>query len=577
MSKKSKIIHNITIGLIVLWTFIITVMVTVNIYQNYEYANNLALTEARVSVQKDLAYRVWVASHGGVYVPITKKTPPNPYLSHIKNRDVSTNDGQHLTLMNPAYTLSQMMHDYAKLYGIKGHITSLTLLNPKNMPDSWERKNLHIIEKTRKPVFETVTMNNKKYLRYLNPLVTRKSCLKCHAFQGYKVGDIRGGVSVSVALEPYDKGAFNHSLFTFTTFLIIYIIGIFVILYAKEKAVLAVEEKIKDYEQNIYTLVHLIEQRDSYTAGHSKRVAKYAVLIAKAMGVSNNQIEELREACMLHDIGKISTPDSVLLKPEHLDDLEYEIIKEHVVVSYEILKEIDIYKDIAEIIKYHHERYDGKGYPYGIKGNEIPLLSQIITVADAFDAMTTDRIYKVKKSVSEALAELQKYSGTQFNPKIVSVASVALKDVEIDKNISQLPMTKREEERFAYFFKDRVTDAYNHEYLASVLLQEDRYKYICGIFLHNFTQYNQKNGWEEGDKLLAKVSRAIKNIPTEVFLLFRVYGDDFMLLTNKKLDNENIISQLKRVLDETGISVSSNCLDIKEKNIKTLADVRDAF
>ena len=107
------------------------------------------------------------------------------------------------------------------------------------------------------------------------------------------------------------------------------------------------DTKIRDYEQHIFSLVKIIEKRDRYTAGHSQRVATYSALIAKEMGYSKHEVDTLYRACMLHDIGKISTPDSILLKPEKLNNLEYEIIKEHVTVSYELLNKVDIYRDIA--------------------------------------------------------------------------------------------------------------------------------------------------------------------------------------------------------------------------------------
>ena len=141
----------------------------------------MALNEAKVSVKKDLAYRTWVASHGGVYVPVTEKTPPNPYLNHLKNRDVTIN-GKPFTLMNPAYSLSQMMKDYSQLYGIKAKITSKVLLNPKNASDDWEAKALNKIDQSRKEFYEISPIKGKgEFLRYMNPLVTQESCLKCHA------------------------------------------------------------------------------------------------------------------------------------------------------------------------------------------------------------------------------------------------------------------------------------------------------------------------------------------------------------------------------------------------------------
>ena len=428
--------------------------IMVKVFSNYSYASSLAEHEAIVSVKKDLAYRSWVASHGGVYVPITQRTPPNPYLSHIKDRDVNTTTGQRLTLMNPAYTLSQMMGDYTELYGTKGHITSKILMNPKNKPDAWEEKALETAEIMGNSPSKKEFINGKEYFRHLKPLIVQESCLKCHAFQGYKVGDIRGGVSVSIPMEQFNEQAFRNSLTDTIIIFFIYLLGLTAILYGRRKAKEILELKIKNYEQHIFSLVNIIEKRDSYTAGHTQRVAKYSVMIAKEMGFSSEKIDDLYRACMLHDIGKISTPDSILLKPGKLTQLEYEIIKEHVVISYELLADVDIYKDIAEIVRHHHEHYDGSGYPQGLKGDEIPIMSQIMTVADAFDAMTTNRVYKTRKSVESALKELVELASKQFHSEVVKAAIIVLKDIEIEINITQRPKNKVEKERFSYFYKD---------------------------------------------------------------------------------------------------------------------------
>ena len=577
MSVKIKLLGKVVLITTFLWTLFFILVCIYFISSNYKYANELVKNEAVVSIKKDFAYRSWVASHGGVYVPITKRTPPNPYLAHIKNRDVVTNDGQHLTLMNPAYTLSQMMRDYSQLYGTKGHITSKKLLNPKNKPDSWEEKALDIVESTRKPFFEKVKIEEKEYFRYLKPLVTKKDCLKCHEFQGYKIGDIRGGVSVSIPTKPYKDEAFMQSRSEVVIMFFIYILGLVLIFIANKKAKEFLKEKVRDYEQHIYSLVNMIERRDSYTAGHTKRVARYSVLIAKEMGIFDKEdIDNLYRACMLHDIGKVSTPDSILLKPGKLTPLEYSIIKEHVVVSYELLKDVDIYKDIAKIVRYHHERYDGNGYPEGLKGEEIPILSQIMTVADAFDAMTTNRVYKARKSVKKALEELQEFSGKQFNPKIVAVALKALRDVKVQNNLNQRPKNKIERERFAYFYKDLVTGVYNKDYLEFVLSYNsvDEFNIKCGyaVYLHNFSEYNKTKSWAEGDALLKKFADKLREINEDDFI-FRIYGDDFIILYKGHFELEKYKKILEEVLADTCITFSYVHVEIHKENIKSINDL----
>ena len=578
MAQKVRLINLIVYISIFIWSILMGLVGVLHIRENYTYANTLAKNEAKVSVKKDLAYRSWVASHGGVYVPITKRTPPNPYLAHIKNRDINSTTGLELTLMNPAYTLSQMMKDYTKLYGTKGHITSRILLNPKNKPDKWEEKVLKEIEVETKDKYIKEYIDGEEYFRYLKPLIIKKPCLKCHGFQGYKVGDIRGGVSVSIPMKKYNKDAFKHSLSNIITIIFIYILGLAVILFSKKRMHKVLKTKIKDYEQHIFSLVAMIEKRDRYTAGHSKRVALYSVLIAKEMGLDDREVDNLYRASILHDIGKISTPDSILLKPDSLTDLEYQIIKEHVVVSYDLLKSVDIYRDIAEIISHHHEHYDGTGYPRGLKDDKIPLLSQILIVSDAFDSMTTNRIYKAKKSVEDAISELNKLSSQQFHPEIVEFATKALKDVTIEIEITQQPKTKAEEERFSYFYKDQVTSLYNREYLEFILAYNDMNKFnmnnISVIYLHNFSQYNKNNSWYKGDKLLKRFAQCLINISKSEFI-FRVYGDDFIILNREDYDISQDKEKLEDILKDTEVSLGFNSFDIKIDKIESIKDLED--
>lgn len=297
------------------------------------------------------------------------------------------------------------------------------------------------------------------------------------------------------------------------------------------------EEKIKNQEQIIYSMIDMIESRDSYTAGHSKRVANYCVLIAKEMRYSQKDIDLIKNAAWLHDIGKISTPDSVLLKPSQLDDIEYGLIKEHLDSGYEMLHQIDQYQVLSDVMREHHERYDGGGYPRGLKGDEIKPLSQIMIVADAFDAMTTNRVYKEKKSISAALEELESLSAIQFHPNVVTAAVVALSNVEVDESISQLPNTLREKQRFTYFYKDKLTSLFVIEYLDLIL----RYYMTSSSFnlynvqLNNFSQYNKRFSWKKGDEFLANFAKHLKNLNSNV-IVFRIEGDDFAILSENKID-----------------------------------------
>jgi len=184
------------------WTAVIVLGAGWHLFEIYKNTLELARIQASHSFEKDIVFRRWIARHGGVYVPPTKETPPNPYLSHIKNRDVTTTSGMELTMMNPAYMIRQMHELGREQFGHQGHITSLNPLRPENAPDAWEVKALRAFEHGETVVDGCVKIGNTEYLRLMRPMSIETSCLKCHAEQGYEEGDLRGGVSVSVPMAP---------------------------------------------------------------------------------------------------------------------------------------------------------------------------------------------------------------------------------------------------------------------------------------------------------------------------------------------------------------------------------------
>ena len=173
--------------------------------------------------------------------------------------------------------------------------------------------------------------------------------------------------------------------------------------------------------QMVKALANTIDAKDSYTNGHSTRVAKYSVMLAKRMGYTGEKLEHLYYAAVLHDIGKIGVPREIINKPSRLTDEEYAMIKSHPVTGSNILIEVTEIPDIPIGAKYHHERYDGKGYPEGLSGTDIPELARIIGVADAYDAMTSKRSYRDVLAQDIVREEILKGKGTQFDPEIADV------------------------------------------------------------------------------------------------------------------------------------------------------------
>jgi putative nucleotidyltransferase with HDIG domain len=190
----------------------------------------------------------------------------------------------------------------------------------------------------------------------------------------------------------------------------------------------AYEKLHKTYKETVVTLSRAVDARDPYTAGHSERVAAISKNIAKKIGVSKKEFELIELAAQFHDIGKIGVPDSILLKPGKLTEMEFNVIKEHPVIGTNILCNIEFLKDSLPIILHHHETYDGRGYPYGISGAEIPLGSRIISIADTYDAMTSDRPYRKALLHEQAIQEIVRCKGTQFDAEIIETALDVLKN-----------------------------------------------------------------------------------------------------------------------------------------------------
>ena len=176
----------------------------------------------------------------------------------------------------------------------------------------------------------------------------------------------------------------------------------------------------KTLEETIYALASAIEMRDPYTAGHQKRVTKLACAIAKEMGLSKEQIEGIRMAGLIHDIGKISIPSEILTKPGKLNDLEYSLIKTHPQAGYNILKGIEFPWPVAQIVLQHHERMDGSGYPQGLCGKDILLEARILAVADVVEAMSSHRPYRPAYGIDKALEEISKNKGILYDPEVVN-------------------------------------------------------------------------------------------------------------------------------------------------------------
>ena len=198
-------------------------------------------------------------------------------------------------------------------------------------------------------------------------------------------------------------------------------------LFVARWAVAQFAEQQKAYEATVGALCQAVETKDFYTRGHSDRVSRGSVMIAREIGMRSERVEAIRYAGMLHDVGKLGVPTKVLQKTGKLTEEEYAAIQLHPMRGLDIVREIGFLDEALAGIMHHHERIDGRGYPMGLAGDEIPEFARVLAVADAFDSMTSTRSYRGARPVAEAIEELRKWSGTQFDPAFVDAFVAALK------------------------------------------------------------------------------------------------------------------------------------------------------
>ena len=302
--------------------------------------------------------------------------------------------------------------------------------------------------------------------------------------------------------------------------------------------------------QVLRTLSTTIETKDEYTRGHSHRVGEYAALIARELGWSQEEIINLKNTADLHDIGKIGVPDTILNKPTKLTEDEYIIIKDHTVIGAEILKNITLIPHAAEVARSHHERYDGTGYPDGLKGEDIPLYARVIAVADSYDAMSSRRIYRSALSRQEICEEIRSNQGKQFDPVIAEVflrlltedrlqvqeadsttpenADQPNMEFEIGKFVSDIMQTmKAQEDSENFDFLTGLPMRNAGEKLAARLMEEHD---GCLIFMDmdNLKQINDIYGQKAGDRAL-KVFGSILASQKADAAACRLGGDEFLL------------------------------------------------
>lgn len=259
-------------AIMIIFTVLIVMSLAWNINDLKTHLKQLAQLEAKTNLDKDRAFRLWATRHGGAYFIVDKETQPSPYMSMIKDRDVTTSSGKTLTLYNPATMLRDIMRDYSTLYGIKTRITGKIYLNSENAPDAWETKALEKLTRGEKEFHEVSIIEGKRYLRVMQPMYMEKGCMKCHAWTGLKVGELRGATDVAVPLDKYDAIEKENTKKLIITHLLIWLIGVGSIFFLGRRLLNSVREN-DEYQQHLTVRTQALEQSSN------------AILIADTKGV----------------------------------------------------------------------------------------------------------------------------------------------------------------------------------------------------------------------------------------------------------------------------------------------------
>lgn len=326
------------------------------------------------------------------------------------------------------------------------------------------------------------------------------------------------------------------------------------------------DEKTREMEritiQAIMTVANTVDAKDDYTKGHSMRVAAYSELLAQRLGWKEEDIQNIYYVAMLHDVGKIGVPDAVLNKPFKLTDLEFRLIKGHTIMGAEILKDFKMFPNVSTGAKYHHERYDGKGYPEGLKGESIPLMARVIGLVDSYDAMTSNRVYRRRLNDETVMQELERGKGSQWDPEMVDIFVQLIKEGALEK------MWMPEEELASPIFNSEkiVGLAMGAEsvlesptdYLTGLLSKRKGEQEITAglrvsggclmiLDLDHFKKINEEHGHLVGDYALKMTADVLRDVCGKDTVC-RTGGDEFLYYIEGVMSRETAVEKVQEIL-----------------------------
>ena len=325
--------------------------------------------------------------------------------------------------------------------------------------------------------------------------------------------------------------------------------------------------------KSMMMIANTVDKKDPLAADHSSNVAWFAVEIAKKMGWTGDDLYNLQNLALIHDIGNIGVPDSIIRKKGPLTELEYETLKKHTDYGKTILQDMTVIRKAAEVAETHHERYDGKGYPNGLSGDEIPVEARIIAVADAFDSMTSDRAFRKKLNKEEILKQFEEGRGTQFDPGMADIAISLIKedkieheDVEIEyesgvaaegNRLLRKVLSEYTREIRYEAARDSLTGLWNRTYAIDNVNGHlsDRHHsggVMFAINLDNFKKFNSVYGHVAGDDLIVRFAEVLRSVMREDDVISRIGGDEFMLFFKDRQERSFAAAKAEEIILETG-------------------------
>ena len=350
------------------------------------------------------------------------------------------------------------------------------------------------------------------------------------------------------------------------------------------------EEKTKLLEKmslnSIMVIANTIDAKDAYTSGHSMRVAQTSAAIATRLNWSEKEVQNIYYIALLHDIGKIGVPDSILNKPGKLNVEEFEVIKKHPVIGNDILKDVHMIRSVAEGALYHHERYDGRGYPFGLDGEKIPYCARIIGIADAYDAMTSNRIYRRKLIRENVIKEFEDGRGKQFDPQLTDLFLKMLREgfdvtkerraISWDEDLmsESSALTQALSEYTINTRQNAITDFLTGLYTKNYaeiqiekLLSQSHAGALMMIDMDNFKHINDTFGHIIGDNILRVFANTLKANTKSEDVVCRLSGDEFVVFLTDMTDRQEIAGKAQDILDK----FSDNLKEINREYATTVS------